>query len=203
MTFPTIVVAFFVVFVLIAVWVKGEAEKNVASFGAALAFGGGAALSGGPFSQIFGNISDMTMLLYSSVVIVGALLLRGVYIDDWNSKNFKENQDTTGFALLKHFGWGTLKQGILTMFLLPIIGPLPAAVVFAAAHYPNKLLTPVTFFAGLISCFIFEGGYGSVIIAGIAHGCLSAIIDGFLPESITGGMRVGRDYRRWRMIAGG
>lgn len=92
--------------------------------------------------------------------------------------------------IAKHLTWGLLQQALLLGFLVPEVGPWWAVSIFAAIHLPNPMLTALVTVGGLGSIWIW-GWAPSVLVAGCAHATLSALVDAFLPPSITLGMAVG------------
>ncbi len=81
---------------------------------------------------------------------------------------------------------------------------LAAASCFALFHLPNPFLTPVSFLAGALSCWLYRR-VPNVWALGIAHGLLSTAIARSLPLEWTVGMRVGPGFFRYleRLAAGG
>jgi hypothetical protein len=101
--------------------------------------------------------------------------------------------------------WALMQQFILqSYFLLRLLRLLPgkvapviaAAGIFAIAHIPNPILTPVTLVWGILACFLFLH-YRNIYALGIAHGIMGLSIAVTVPNSIHHHMRVGLGYIRY------
>ncbi len=71
-----------------------------------------------------------------------------------------------------------------------------AAGIFALAHLPNPILTPLTLIFGLIACTLFLR-YRNLWTLGLAHAVLGITIACTVPGSLTHNMRVGLGYLRY------
>lgn len=98
--------------------------------------------------------------------------------------------------------WAFLQQFlILDFFLLRLLRLLPsktAAVaattgMFALAHMPNPVLTPLTIVWGAIACVLFLR-YRNVYTLGMAHAILGICIAVTVPGHVDHNMRVGIGY---------
>jgi membrane protease YdiL (CAAX protease family) len=75
----------------------------------------------------------------------------------------------------------------------PRLAALAAATLFALAHLPNPILTPVTFFWGFISCLLFLR-YRNIIPLAIAHAALGITLALTIPSPLIRNMRVGLGF---------
>jgi hypothetical protein len=101
--------------------------------------------------------------------------------------------------------WSLMQQFILqSYFLLRLLRLLPgkaapiivAAGIFAIAHIPNPILTPVTLIWGILACILFLH-YRNIYALGLAHGIMGLCIAVTVPNSIHHHMRVGLGYLRY------
>jgi hypothetical protein len=112
--------------------------------------------------------------------------------------------------LLSHV-WGYLVWAVMQQFLLQSYflwrllrimrsrraAVLAAASLFAIAHIPNPVLTPVTLVWGVLACMLFLR-YRNIYTLGIAHGILGLALAVTVPNSIHHHMRVGLGYLRYK-----
>jgi hypothetical protein len=98
--------------------------------------------------------------------------------------------------------WAVLQQFILLDFvLLRLLRLLPskraavaaAAGLFAFAHLPNPILTPVTMIWGVAACLLFLH-YRNVYTLGVAHAIFGICIAVTIPGHLTHHMKVGLGY---------
>jgi len=101
--------------------------------------------------------------------------------------------------------WSFVQQYLLQgYFLLRLLRLLPrrewaavaAAVIFAAAHLPNPILTPLTLVWGLCACFVFLRARNIYPLA-MAHAILGITIAVTIPGPVVRNMRVGIGYLRY------
>src|SRR5580698_2245462 len=78
----------------------------------------------------------------------------------------------------------------------PHIAALAAAVLFASAHLPNPILTPITLLWGFISCLLFLH-YRNIIPLAIAHAALGITLAITIPAPLIHNMRVGLGFLRF------
>ncbi len=106
---------------------------------------------------------------------------------------------------LGYIVWSLMQQFLLqSYFLLRLLRLLPgkiapvvtAAAIFALAHLPNPILTPLTLAWGLIACTLFLR-YRNIYALGLAHGIMGLCIAVTVPNSLHHHMRVGRGYLRY------
>jgi len=107
-------------------------------------------------------------------------------------------------------GWGYIVWSIMQQFLLQsyflsrLMRLLPgktapiivATGIFALAHLPNPILTPVTLVWGAISCVLFLR-YRNIYALGLAHGIMGLCVAVIVPNSLHHHMRVGLGYLRY------
>ncbi len=93
-----------------------------------------------------------------------------------------------------------LQSYFLLRFLRLLPGkaaPIIAATgIFALAHLPNPILTPITIVWGAISCILFLR-YRNIYALGVAHGIMGLCIAVTVPNSLHHHMRVGLGYLRY------
>ncbi len=99
--------------------------------------------------------------------------------------------------------WSFVQQFLLQVFVLRrLVRLLPqrrwlaivgAAVMFAAGHLPNPLLTCITLVWGVGACWLFLR-YRNVYTLGVTHAILGVCIAIVVPGHLDHNMRVGRGY---------
>ena len=98
--------------------------------------------------------------------------------------------------------WALMQQFILqSYFLLRLLRLLPgkalavivATAIFAIAHLPNPVLTPITLVWGAISCVLFLR-YRNIYSLGLAHGIMGLCVAITVPMAMHRHMRVGLGY---------
>jgi hypothetical protein len=101
--------------------------------------------------------------------------------------------------------WALMQQFILqSYFLLRLLRLLPgkaipvavATIIFAVAHLPNPILTPITLVWGVISCLLFLR-YRNIYALGLAHGIMGLSVAITVPNSLHRHMRVGLGYLQY------
>lgn len=106
----------------------------------------------------------------------------------------------SGYAL-----WAGIQQLILQTFFLTrsvrlmkdaTAASAVTAGMFAIAHLPNPVLTLITLFCGLASCWFFLH-YRNLWPLAMAHAILGIAIGVTIPASIDHNMRVGIGYLTW------
>ena len=91
-----------------------------------------------------------------------------------------------------------LLQGVFLLRFLrliprPTVAALTASVLFATAHLPNPVLTPITFTWGLAACLLFLR-YRNIYPLMIAHAILGITVAMTVPGPVDHNMRVGLGY---------
>lgn len=101
--------------------------------------------------------------------------------------------------------WAGVQQFLLQdVFLLrflrliprPGLAALAASTLFALAHLPNPVLTPITFAWGLAACLVFLC-YRNIFPLMIAHAILGITVAMTIPGPVDHNMRVGLGYLRY------
>jgi membrane protease YdiL (CAAX protease family) len=102
--------------------------------------------------------------------------------------------------------WALLQQLLLQGYFLAramrlvrnaSLAALITASVFALAHVPNPILTPLTLIWGLIACLVFIR-VRNVYPLAIAHAVLGICIAITIPASVLHNMRVGLGYLKYQ-----
>jgi hypothetical protein len=112
----------------------------------------------------------------------------------------------TPLQFVRHYGlyvmWAAIQQIILQWFFLsrslrllsnPSSAVALTAGLFAVAHLPNPILTFITLFFGLASCYFFLY-YRNLVPLALAHAILGISVGITVPGSIDHNMRVGISY---------
>ena len=98
-----------------------------------------------------------------------------------------------------------MQQLLLQGFFLPrflgliknqVYAALLAAVLFALAHLPNPILTPVTLVWGLAACLLFLR-YRNLYPLAMAHAIFGITIAITIPGPVDHNMRVGLGYLKY------
>jgi membrane protease YdiL (CAAX protease family) len=134
-------------------------------------------------------------LALAAIAVVVAILLHTLHLPNGGA-----------FALVKTYGayalWAFVQQFLLQGFFLPrcarlLKNPrraaLAAAALFALAHLPNPILTPITFIWGLAACLLFLH-YRNLYPLAIAHAIFGIAIAITVPGPVDHNMRVGLGY---------
>jgi membrane protease YdiL (CAAX protease family) len=95
-----------------------------------------------------------------------------------------------------------LLQGFFLLRFLRVmegqrLAALTAAVLFATAHLPNPVLTPITLIWGLVACLCFLR-YRNLYPLMIAHAILGITVALTVPGPVVHNMRVGLGYLTYR-----
>jgi hypothetical protein len=121
------------------------------------------------------------------VVLALALLSLGLVF-----RTIRHITPESGYAsLLMYCGWGLFQQYILNgYFVNRLRAPLPAAVLFSAAHTPNWFLMLVTLAGGYL-CAKAYLRFGNLYFLGLAHGVIGFLIYLVVPDTISHHLYVG------------
>jgi membrane protease YdiL (CAAX protease family) len=150
-----------------------------------------------------------TNLLRSLWVSIAALILSSVIIlAAAHLHTLRAPHSVSGF-IARYWGyalWAFVQQILLQDVFLrrllilipsrPRLAALAAATLFALAHLPNPILTPITFFWGWISCLLFLR-YRNIIPLAIAHAALGITLAITIPPPLIHNMRVGLGFLRF------
>jgi hypothetical protein len=147
-------------------------------------------------------------LMQSLWIVPAALLLSGLTVFlAWRAHSLHHLHGPTPVWL---HGWGYIVWSLMQQFLLQsyfllrLLRLLPgkalpilaATALFALAHLPNPVLTPITLIWGAISCVLFLR-YRNIYALGVAHGIMGLCVAVTVPNSVNHHMRVGLGYLRY------
>jgi hypothetical protein len=148
-----------------------------------------------------GFLSSLWVVL-AAVMLSGAAIFIAIRID-----TIRHPINARGWVMT--FGgyivWSFVQQFLLQgYFLFRFLRLLPrrewaavaAAVIFAAAHLPNPILTPITLMWGLCACFVFLR-FRNVFPLAVAHALLGITVAITIPGPVVHNMRVGLGYLRY------
>jgi membrane protease YdiL (CAAX protease family) len=134
-------------------------------------------------------------LVLAAIAIVVAILFHTLRLP--NGEAFALVKTYWAYAL-----WACVQQFLLQgFFLLRCLcllknqkkAALAAAVLFALAHLPNPILTPITFVWGLAACLLFQR-YRNLYPLAMAHAIFGIAIAITVPGPVDHNMRVGLGY---------
>jgi hypothetical protein len=141
-------------------------------------------------------------VVFAAMIVSAAAIAVAIYIN-----TLRHPINARGWVMT--FGgytvWSFVQQFLLQgYFLFRFLRLLPrrewaalaAAGIFAAAHLPNPILTPVTFLWGLAACFVFLR-CRNVFPLAAAHALLGITVAITIPGPIVRNMRVGLGYLRY------
>jgi membrane protease YdiL (CAAX protease family) len=149
-----------------------------------------------------------TNLLRSLWIAIAALLLAAILILVAAHLHTLHAPPTASGLIARYWGyalWAFVQQILLQdVFLrrLLILTPSPrlaaflAALIFALAHLPNPILTPITFAWGFISCLLFLH-YRNIIPLAIAHAVFGITLAITIPSPLIRNMRVGLGFLQY------
>lgn len=132
--------------------------------------------------------------LVSAVAVVLAVRLRTLHVP------------ATPLLFIKIYAgyilWTFVQQLLMQCFFLPRLlrllpnpklAALVAAIIFAAAHLPNPILTPLTLLFGLAACLLFLR-YRNLYTLAITHAILGVTLTVTVPAAVHHNMHVGLGY---------
>jgi membrane protease YdiL (CAAX protease family) len=153
-----------------------------------------------------GFASSMWVVLAALVVSIGAVAV-AIHLD-----TLRHPVSTRSWIMT--FGgytvWSFIQQFLLQgFFLFRLLRLLPrrewaalaAAVMFALAHLPNPILTPITLIWGICACFVFLRCRNVYPLA-LAHAILGITVAVTIPGPMVHNMRVGLGYLRYHAPTG-
>lgn len=133
-------------------------------------------------------------LAVSAVAVSVALRLHTLHIPDSPEAFIKTYW---GYAL-----WSFVQQFLMQCFFLSRMtrllpraksAALATAIIFALAHLPNPILTPVTLLWGFAACLLFLH-YRNLYPLAMAHAILGITVAIAIPGPVVHNMRVGLGY---------
>jgi hypothetical protein len=141
------------------------------------------------------------------VVGVALVLSAGAVFIAWRMHTLHRLHGPT--PLLLH-GWGYIVWSVMQQFILQsyfllrllrlmpgkVVPVIAATVIFALAHLPNPILTPITLIWGAIACVLFLR-YRNIYTLGVAHGIMGLCVAVTVPNALHRHMRVGLGYLRY------
>jgi membrane protease YdiL (CAAX protease family) len=141
-------------------------------------------------------------LVLAAAAIATALNLHTLYLPAGGPLRFI--QTYAAYAI-----WTALQQFLLQGFFLlrilrmtsrPLAAALVAAVLFAVAHLPNPVLTPMTLLWGFVACLLFLR-YRNIYPLMLAHAVLGITVAITVPGPVDHNMRVGLGYLTYNRYA--
>lgn len=141
--------------------------------------------------------------------VIGAAILLGTAAVALATRLHTLREPLTGRGWIMTFGgyvvWSFVQQFLLQGYFLYRFRQLfaderraavAAAGIFAAAHLPNPILTPVTLIWGLCACFVFLR-HRNIYPLAVTHAILGICVAITIPGPVVHNMRVGLGYLRY------
>ena len=143
------------------------------------------------------NLARSSWIAILALALAAALILIAAHLHTLhNTSHFIARY--WGYAL-----WAFVQQILLQDIFLrrllvlipskPHIAALAAALLFASAHLPNPILTPITLLWGFISCLLFLR-YRNIIPLAITHAVFGITLAITIPSPLIHNMRVGLGF---------
>jgi len=156
--------------------------------------------------RTMGICTDNLVRSLWAVALAGAVALLSVTVA---ARLHTLRLPTSPLLFIRHYGWyavwAGLQQLILQCFFLSrslrlipnaTAAAVLSAMLFAAAHLPNPVLTVITLVCGLAACLFFLR-YRNLWPLAIAHAILGIAIAITIPGHVDHNMRVGISYWTW------
>ena len=147
-----------------------------------------------------------TNLLRSLWIAILALILAAIIILVAAHMDTLRAPHSVSSFIARYWGyalWAFVQQILLQDLFLrrllilipsnPCVAALAAATLFALAHLPNPILTPITFVWGFLSCLLFLR-YRNIIPLAIAHAAFGITLAITIPSPLIHNMRVGLGF---------
>jgi hypothetical protein len=102
--------------------------------------------------------------------------------------------------------WSFVQQFLLQGYFLlrmqrlvpsPSVAAITAASIFAVAHLPNPILTPMSMLWGVTACFVFLR-FRNLYPLAVAHAIFGICVAITIPGPVVHNMRVGLGYLTYR-----
>ena len=106
---------------------------------------------------------------------------------------------TTTVAPAKPEGWSSASRHNPPTPASETASITMAALLFAAAHLPNLVLTAATLVWGAVSCLLFHR-YRNLYVLGLAQGLLGLCFAVCVPDALHHHMRVGLGYLHYQAM---
>jgi membrane protease YdiL (CAAX protease family) len=146
------------------------------------------------------NLGRSSWIAIVALALAAALILTAAHLHTLhNTSHFIARY--WGYALWAFVQLILLQDVFLRRLLIlipsrPHLAALAAALLFASAHLPNPILTPITLFWGFISCLLFLH-YRNIIPLAIAHAAIGITLAITIPPPLIHNMRVGLGFLRY------
>lgn len=145
------------------------------------------------------NLLRSLWIVGAALLVCGASALVAWRLDTLHAPN------TVPLFVSRYAGYvlfAFVQQALMQDYFLPRLtwifpragtAVLAAATIFSLAHLPNPILTGITFFWGLASCFLFVR-YRNLYPLAVAHAILGITVAMSIPGPVVRNMRVGLGY---------
>lgn len=141
----------------------------------------------------------------ATILAVGSLMLGTIVVAGLLMHDLGPAQPVPWRRAWQYAIWSLQQEFILQSFffvrLESVLGSrraaVPAALLFCIAHFPNPVLTVLSFIGGLAFCELFRR-YRNIFPLGLVHAALGLTIAASLPDSLLHHMRVGLGYLLYR-----
>ena len=148
---------------------------------------------------------------WQSAWVIGAAVLLAVAAVATATRLHTLRGPLAGRGWIMTFGgyvvWSFAQQFLLQSYFLyrfrrlisnEKLAAVAAAGIFAAAHLPNPILTPITLLWGLCACFVFLR-YRNIYPLAVTHAILGICVAITVPGPVVHNMRVGLGYLHYHV----
>lgn len=136
-------------------------------------------------------------ILPASIVLAAAAMLFAHRFGTLHPLSDRNLSHVAGYVLWTLYQQVLLQDYFLSRLLRTLrsesASVIMAALLFAAAHLPNLVLTAATLVWGVVSCLLFRR-YRNLYILGLAQGLLGLCFAVCVPDALHHHMRVGLGY---------
>jgi hypothetical protein len=188
--------------IMVAVWTPPGRVNAVSSLAAAL---------GILWFSVRGRFSSRELGLGRPVcgagvmLVSGALMVLTVVVLGWLFRGFGAAQPAPWHRAWQYAIWALEQEFILQSFFYvrmeSLLGSrravMAAALLFAATHVPNPVLTVLSLIGGALFCEMFRR-YRNIFPLGLRHAVLELTIAASFSDSLLHHMRVGLGYLLYR-----
>lgn len=133
-----------------------------------------------------------------AVLLVTGLGFHGLREIPWSAFSFRHLWNYFAFCLLQQVALNSfLNNRMISLISRPWLSSLAVGAVFAAAHWPNPVLVPLTFAGGATMAWLFER-HRNILPLAAGQAIAGTLLGWSFPVAWHHNLRVGPGYYLWR-----